>query len=90
MVEPPGKVKRIDMPLFKLHNWRRPMGWCAAYYKSNFHPGHLPFPGGYDNQPAWVIHDLNIYLRGIAWQMGEREDLAEQNRDDQIWHPLNE
>lgn len=66
------------------------MGWCAAYYKSNFHPGHLPYPGGYDNQPKSVIHDLNVYMRGVAWAQGEHAEDAALSDEDKLWAKIDE
>ncbi len=45
-----------------------------AYYKSGFHPGHLPQPGGMLAQTKAVQHDLQVFMRGVAWAQFEASE----------------
>jgi hypothetical protein len=49
------------------------MEWGAAYYLSNFNPGHLPRPVGGMKAQHWTVkHDWQIFQRGIAWAQYEK------------------
>lgn len=80
MVRP--SQERFDLPDFTFYDPRGVRDWAAAYYNSNFNPGHLPNPvGGLLAQTPMVRHDLRKFLLGIAWAQAE---LAEERRIEQL------
>lgn len=58
--------------------------WALAYYRSNYHTGHLPLPGvGMRHQHWTVRHDWYTWLNGLVWAQGEVEE-GRRLKEDEI------
>ena len=65
-VDDPGDFGFYEPDRIKLYG--------PAYYKSGFHPGHLPQPGGMLAQTKAVQHDLQVFMHGVAWAQYEANE----------------
>ena len=77
--EAKGDIQPVEDPGdFGWHDEEGIKRWGVAYYRSGYHPGHLPRPGGVMALTKGEYDDLNQLINGIAW--GQWVDYDERKK----------
>jgi hypothetical protein len=67
-------VELVELDDFGFYEPERIKLYGPAYYRSGYHPGHLPLPGGILAQTKAVQHDLQVFMQGVAWAQYEASE----------------